>query len=259
MKAALRPSLPLALLAAACSPAGGAQAPPAYAADAAPAGAPEADMQARPEPLAAQRNPEAAYQLGMIYHLGLNGIVRDHAKAFELFKQAAEAGDPLGDYQIGAYYDGAGDGAVEPDPALALRHKLVAAEAGYALAQYDIAQYYLRHGDRDKGVRWLEAAARQGDALALLALGSYHSGRPFADARDGAKYYAYSLLSVERADDEAHTFAAELKAMFATGLSAQEIAEGEKIIAGWRAAPSPLTLRANAGPGAAEQLVARKN
>ncbi|WP_332811785.1 tetratricopeptide repeat protein [Sphingomonas sp.] len=243
MRARLRLFLPLALFAACC--------PPAAAAD--------ATVRAKLEKLAAERNPQAAYHLGMIYHLGLGGAARDPAKAFELFKQAAEGGDPLGAYKIGCYYAGQGEGVVAADPALALRHKLVAAEAGYALAQFEVAQHYLQRGDREEGLRWLEAAARQGSSPALLALGSYHSGRPFADARDGAKYYAYTLLSLAGEDDETRAFAAELKAMFATGLSEQERAGGEKIIASWRAEPTPLTLRANAGQKAAEALVAARD
>ncbi len=232
--------MPLALFAACC--------PPAAAAD--------ADLTAKLEKLAAARNPEAAYRLGMIYHLGLEGATRDLAKAFALFKQAAEGGDPLGAYQTGCYYAGQGGDAVAADPALGLRYKLVAAKAGYALAQYELGQHYLHRGDREIGVRWLETAARQGFSRALLALGSYHSGRPFANARDGAKYYAFTLLSLEGDDAETRAFAAELKAMFATGLSREEIDAGEKIIARWRAEPTLLTVRANAGQTAAAALVA---
>jgi TPR repeat protein len=242
MRARLRLFLPLALFAACC--------PPAAAAD--------AKLTARLEKLAAERNPEAAYHLGMIYDLGLDGAARDPAKAFKLFKQAADGGDPLGAYQIGSHYAVQGD-AVAADPALAFRYKLVAAEAGYALAQYEAAEHYLQRGDRDNGLRWLEAAARQGSSPALLALGSYYSGRPFADARDGAKYYAYTLLSLTGQDDETRAFAAELRTMFATGLSEQERAAGEKIIASWRAQPTPVTMRANAGQSAAEALVAGRN
>lgn len=243
MRARLRLFPPLALFAVCC--------PAAAAAD--------ANVTARLEKLAAERNPEAAYHLGMIYHLGLGGAARDAAKAFELFKQAAEGGDPLGAYKVGCYYAGQGEGAVAADPALALRHKLVAAEAGYALAQFEVAQHYLQRGDREEGLRWLEGAARQGFSQALLALGSYHSGRPHADARDGAKYYAYTLLSLAGEDEETRAFAAELRAMFATGLSEQERAGGETIIARWRAEPTPLTFRANAGQKAAEALVAGRN
>jgi TPR repeat protein len=239
----LRLVLPLVLFAACC--------PPAVAVD--------ANARARLEKRAAERNPEAAYQLGMIYHLGLDGTPRDPAKAFALFRQAAEGGDPLGAYQTGCYYAGESEGAVAADPALALRYKLVAAEAGYALAQYDVGQYYLRRGDRENGARWLEAAARQDFSQALLALGSYHSGRPFANARDGAKYYAYTLLSLDGEDDETRAFAAQLKAMFATGLTPEEIDAGEKIIARWRADPTPLTLRANAGQKAADAPVAGRD
>ena len=91
--------------------------------------------------MSAAGSGEAAYHLGMLYHLGMDGVPKDTRKAFELFKLATERGDPLGAYQYGCYFDGQGEGVVKVDPALALKYKLVAAEAGYALAQEDVAKH----------------------------------------------------------------------------------------------------------------------
>lgn len=76
-------------------------------------------------------NGEASYYLGMLYHLGMDGVAKDTRKAFALFKQSADRSDPLGAYKYGCYFDGQGEGVVEGDPKLALRYKLVAAEEGY--------------------------------------------------------------------------------------------------------------------------------
>src|SRR3546814_8206416 len=81
-------------------------------------GAPEG-LLAKLASLAAEGNGEAAYHLGMAYHLGANGVEKDPQKAFELFTQSAETGDPLGAYMLGSYYEGEGGEAVETNPELA--------------------------------------------------------------------------------------------------------------------------------------------
>lgn len=126
------------------------------------------------ERLSRAGNPEADYHLGMIYHLGLEGEVRDPQRAFRYFVRAAAAGHALGAYKLGCFFAGQGEGAVPPDPELALHNKLEAAEAGYDLAQFEVAQIYAERGDFDEAARWLEAAARQGSAQAAMALLMLH-------------------------------------------------------------------------------------
>ncbi|HEY0086175.1 MAG TPA: tetratricopeptide repeat protein, partial [Allosphingosinicella sp.] len=160
---------------------------------AAPA-APQADgVVPRLEALAASGSGEAAYHLGMIYHLGLSGVPKNPAKAFEQFKLATERGDALGAYKLGCFYAGQGDGTIAPDPRLALRWKLVAAEAGYARAQEEVAETLRQGGDLAGALPWYEAAARQGSPRALMLLGILYDPKPSgaAIAPDRVKSYAY--------------------------------------------------------------------
>lgn len=197
-------------------------------------------------------NAEAAYHLAMMKHLGI-GESKDEKAAFDLFRKAAEAGDPLASYKLGCYYDGQGAGIVEPDPALALQYKLVAAEAGYALAQHDVARHYFDAGETDLALEWLTRAAGQGYADALRALASLHNSD--AIPKDAARTYAYFTLYLARIaapTDKQKAFLAD----FAAKMSEEDKARGDRIIADWHAEASPLTAKALSGLRAAEGLVA---
>jgi len=65
---------------------------------ASPANAEPTALQTRLETLSSNGSGEAAYHLGMVYHMGLEGTAKDPKKAFELFKLSAERGDPFGAY-----------------------------------------------------------------------------------------------------------------------------------------------------------------
>lgn len=71
------------------------------------------------EVLADQGSPEAQYYLGMFYNNGI-GTTQDTNKAFQLFGKSARAGDPLGNYKLGCYYAGQGQGVVDIDTEKAL-------------------------------------------------------------------------------------------------------------------------------------------
>jgi TPR repeat protein len=192
--------------------------------------------------LSNQGSGEAAYHLGMMYHLGLDGVPKDQRKAFELFKVAAERGDPLGAYKYGCYFDGQGQGIVARDPKLAVKYKLIAAEAGYALAQEDVARHMIAARDKDSALRCLEAAAAQGSAMALMALGSLYSGvmppgaAPFEVPTDVVKGWAYLLLSVRDIPEMNQAYQADLKKL--PELQQRQISA---FAASWRARPSALT------------------
>jgi TPR repeat protein len=224
----------------------------------APAAAPPPDLRPRLEALSSQGNGEAAYHLGMLYHLGLNGVPKDVRKAFELFRLAAERGDPLGAYKLGCYYHGQGEGVVQADEALALRYKLIAAEAGYSLAQQDVAQIYAERGDSQRALSWLEAAALQDDARSLMMLGLAYSGElPAVPApKDPAKAYAYMMLFARDGGGRLAGFRSAMESDLRAKTSAEDVRRGEAIIAAWRAKPTPLTEKALAGQDAARRLAA---
>lgn len=206
---------------------------------------------AKLERLAISGNAEAMYHVGMAYHMGL-GVERDYAKALDAFRRSAAAGNPLGAYKLGCYYDGQGGGVLAADPALALRHKLVAAKAGYALAQQDVAAHYGRGGQTDQALVWLERSATQGQPEALLALSRLHQGAP-GIAPDPVRSAAYlRLLFAERGTEE------ERRKLFGAAEAKLTTAQRATVLAqvrNFRIAPTPLTIKANSGQRAAEALV----
>lgn len=216
-----------------------------------PASLDKALLAGRLASLAEKGDAEAAYHLGMMRHLGIGGP-KDGKAAFDLFKAAAEGGDPLGAYKLGCYYAGQGEGEVAPDRAEALRLKTIAAEAGYALAQYDVARLHFEDGAMDLALEWLTRSAGQGYPDALRALASLHNSD--AIPKDPARTYAYFTLYLARlaAPTEAQKkFLADFKA----NMPEEERARGERIIADWHAEASPLTSKALSGLRAAEALI----
>jgi len=231
---------------------------------AAPVCAVPSALPARLEALAAQGNAEAAYHLGMLYHLGLEDVAVDHRRALDLFRRSAEGGDPLGAYKLGCYYAGQGGDALAPDEAQALRYKLAAAEAGYLLAQTDVAATYSHRGDRDQALRWYEAAARQGDWSALFMAffqvmpGSQHPDRARAWLYFGVMERTLAHPPPDLPQDEMRQLQdarAQMRQFVETGLSAAERAEGDRLLAAWRVERSPATLRNDQGLNAARRLV----
>jgi uncharacterized protein len=219
-------------------------------------GADDAAVTVKLEQLAQGGNAEAAYHAGMAYLRGINGVEKDPAKAFEYFRKSAEGGDPLGAYQLGAFYEGDGGGLVTADPELALKHKLVAAQAGYSLAQHDVAKLYYEKDQTDEAVKWLTASAKQGYKESLQALASLYSGEGKLPKNMG-KSYAYLLLmqggSLDKSDGKARQVLQELSAK----LTPAEKSEANKTIAGWAFKPSILTLHALAGQKSARALIER--
>ncbi len=205
--------------------------------------------------LSAAGSGEASYYLGMLYHLGMDGVSKDTRKAFALFKQSAERGDPLGAYKYGCYFDGQGEGVVEPDPKLALRYKLIAAEAGYALAQEDVAAHLFADGDKMGGLRWLEQAAAQGSPSALLALGGLYAGMAPAGApsvtRDAGRGYAYLLMVAREVPDMKAALEPEL-----AKLTPDERKRAKELEANWQPKPTALTLKVFKGFEPAERSAA---
>lgn len=229
-----------------------------------PAFAQDASLAARLEALAGQGNAEAAYHLGMIHHLGLEGVDRDPRRAFDYFRRAADGGNPLGAYKLGCFYAGQGDGVVEDDPDLALRYKLAAAEAGYVLAQMDVAQIYADRGDSSRALHWYDAAARQGDWTALfMAFFRVMPDAPHANRPRAWLYYRAMMDTLERmpasemsGDEERELEAvrAEMQRFVETGMTESDRTEGQRLRGEWRVRRNPVTIRAREGLDAARRL-----
>ncbi len=213
----------------------------------------EGALTAKLASLAAGGSAEAAYHLGMAYHLGTNGADKNPQKAFDLFQQAAEAGDPLAAYMLGSYYQGAGGNAVAPDAELALKHKLAAADAGHALAQHDVAQHYYEQGDTDKALEYLLISAKQDYLPSLQALASLYSGEGKV-AKDPVKQFAYVALIQGNSGDEPSKRLQEWRDKMQAELSEEQLKQAVQIVQGWKAEPTEVTRKALAGQAAALKL-----
>jgi TPR repeat protein len=208
------------------------------------------DLIPKLERLAAQNNPEAIYHLGMAYQTGA-GVTQNAAKALAEFRRAAALGDPLAAYKVGCAYDGQG-GLLPRDPASALKYKLVAAHAGYALAQQEVAKLYAEQGDSEAAIAWLEKAAKQGWADALLAYASVHNGAEGIPP-DPVKTAAYFKLYLDRV--EASEKQKKWLRDFELRLSPEQIASVRELVLSYHAQPTNLTIRGLAGQEAAVHLV----
>lgn len=216
------------------------------------------------EQLSQSGNGEADYHLGMIYHLGLEGVAQDAQRAYRHFIRSAAAGDPLGAYKLGCFFAGQGGASVPSDPELALRNKLAAAEAGYHLAQADVAQIYFERGEIDEAIRWLEAAARQGNPQAMAGLTMFYS--PSGPRPNGARAWLFRELMkrhmVELLDSlppeqrpAEGEFDAVLSGMFSLQPSQSEQEEGTALANAWTEQRSAVSLRADRGLAAAGALI----
>jgi TPR repeat protein len=202
--------------------------------------------------MAEHGNPEAQYHLGMMYNNGL-GVSKNPQNAFEWFRKAAIAGEPLASYKIGCYYGGQFENVVAIDLSKALEYKLVAATAGYSLAQYDVGIAYYEQEKFDDAVRWWKLAADQGYAMALYNLSVIHK-KGVIVPKDMVQAYSYfklaKLSSEKRINPNAQVALSELKAV----MSAAEIEKAERMVSLWRSRPSSLTKKAAAGIEAAKRL-----
>jgi TPR repeat protein len=210
-----------------------------------PANANDADTFNAMVVLANKGDAEAQYHVGMMYNNGI-GTQKDPRQAFEWFQKSAASNDPLGAYKLGCYYAGQFAGVVTPDADEALKYKLVAAKAGYALAQHDVALLYSRQENSEEAVKWLKMAGDQGYPAALYSLsGSYFQGK--GTPRDLSLAYAYYKLSKVAPKDKVNGMASIL--------SKPELEKAEKLVSEWKPQPTALTLKANRGVEAAEQLL----
>lgn len=216
-----------------------------------------ASLASKLEARAAAGSAEAAYHLGMLHHLGL-GVSKDPRRAYDLFRQAADAGDPLGAYKLGCYLAGQEGATFAGTPEEAMTWKRKAAEAGYALAQLEMAQLHARRGELPAALPWLRRAAEQGDVRATLAqAGLVLSGS--AGPEELVVAYAQlrsTLGTAVRSGAIERRALDDLTAPFLEKLDKAALARAEAMATGLTPKPTPVTVRANAGLGDAERVAA---
>ena len=166
----------------------------------------------------AQRN------LGWRYANG-EGVEKDYMEAVKWWRKAAEQNDAAAQYNVGwCYANGQG---VAKDYVEAVKWYRKAADQSYADAQNNLGYcYVIGEGvakDFVEAVRWYRKAAEQNDASAQRNLGcSYYKGEGVA--KDFPEAYKFFKLAAEQNQTDAIE---DLKQIM-TGMTAVEIAEGER-------------------------------
>ena len=113
---------------------------------------------------ARQGMPEACASVAQVLVTGQVGGVKDHARALELYHQAADAGLPEAYFSLGAMYGGGHD--VPADVPRARECFEEAAQRGHGLGQMMLGRYLMKglggEEDREQARYWLQQAVRQG-------------------------------------------------------------------------------------------------
>ena len=117
------------------------------------------------------------------------GVEKDLEKAGEVARQAAETGDPWGQFCMGTYY------GVKAAPEQSIRWFRKAADQGNGWAQVFLGMGYLgimkgAPEDPEQAFFWLKKAAEQGNAMGQILLGGcYISGTGVPKDREKAAYW----------------------------------------------------------------------
>lgn len=203
--------------------------------------------------LASQGDREAEYHVGMLLNNGI-GVAADRKAAFQWFKKSAEAGDPLGAFKLGCYYDGQFPGVIPTDHALGLKYKLIAAEQGYDLAQLGVAQHYHASKNFPEAVRWWTAAAKQGETDSMHYLSEAYAQGQIVQT-DLTLSYRYLDALKRLPEFSSDQWVADALAFVTKKMSAGETAAA-KSAAAFIIEPTALTLKARDGVTEAKNYLA---
>jgi TPR repeat protein len=144
-------------------------------------------------PLAESGDPAAAFYIAKIYQSGL-GVAVDLQKAFKFYTQSANDGFPKSQNNLGMMF--LNGQSVPRDPFKAYAWIQKAADQGLSLSQHLMGIALTSEGspiplDAKRGRDYLERAAKQDDAPALLTLAEY-TGRA-GELEKAAKYVQRSV------------------------------------------------------------------
>lgn len=142
--------------------------------------------------------PDAQYQMGVNHQIGWDGFEKDPKQAFSWYKKAAEQNHMKAQNDIGnAYWRGDG---VAQDLAVAASWYHKSAIGGFAVGQKSYADMLLDGQgvpqDVDAALIWYERAARQGERSAGLSLITIHqTGDKIPQDFEQAFYWADHLAA----------------------------------------------------------------
>jgi TPR repeat protein len=139
-----------------------------------------------------QGNANAQNNLGLMYRKG-EGVEKDYTEAAKLYRKAADQGNAFAQYNLGVmYYNGHG---VEKDYTEAIKLYRKAADQGNAFAQFNLGGMYRKgegvEKDYTEAFKWFHSAAEKGDGFAQSNLGAmYDTGQGVdKDYTEAAKWY----------------------------------------------------------------------
>jgi len=182
---------------------------------------------------AAQKEPRAMYELGVLYTYGF-GVEKDYAKAAKLFLESSEQGNVRAETMAGAMYrDGRG---VQQDYKKAAKFFARAAEGGWTNADVYLAALYIKGNgvrqDYSEAMRLYRKAADKGNPQAFAGIGwMYFKGLGVRqNYGEAMKWY---LLAADHDNAEAQT---SIGYMYENGLGVPK--DERKAISWYRQAAS---------------------
>ena len=164
----------------------------------------------------------------------------DYETALAIWQPLAEAGHADSQFGLGQMY-GNGFG-VMMDDALAIKWYAIAAEQGHAKAQFNLAVMHQNgwgfpQSDAE-AMKLYVLAAEQGVSPAMIALGRYYA-MDFLDSYDPVLAYKWFQLAYLLHDMDASMKLETIKSK----LSAEQLAEGDSLIASWSEKHAGLLAR----------------
>lgn len=182
------------------------------------------------KPAADQGQPEAQYNLGILYLRGL-GVQKDAQEAFRLFHAAADRGLVDAQFQVGLMRE-KGTG-VQQNYGEAQHWYALSAARGDSEAETALAGLYEQgygvQKDLALAVYWYSRAAEQGHVSAQARLGACYAGKSSGHSLEKA-YFWLTLAAKEDPD------AAKLRSQIASKLTPEQISRAEASAAAWKPA-----------------------
>lgn len=184
------------------------------------------------------------YWLADAYQWG-RGVRRDLDEAAKWLRRAAEQGDAGAQHGLGEMYAGAmswereGRRELPRDDAEAVRLFRLAAEQRYAAAEFSLGEMIAAGRGTAKSdgeaLAWYRRAAEQGFTVAQSAVGeAYEHGR--GERRDLVCAYLWYALAAR----DGFTVAEQQRDRLAAGLTAEQLAEGQRLFRQTDATVEPM-------------------
>ena len=156
-------------------------------------------------------------------------------ESLEALRKGAEQGDAVAQVKLGVGYE-LGEG-VPQDYAEAVRWYRKAAEQGAAPAQFNLGRMYNSGQgvpqDYAEAALWYRKAAEQGHARAQFLLGTMY-GLGKGVPRDYVQAHKWLNLAASLASGEAQTEMTKVRDIFAGKMTAQQMAEAQRLAREWK-------------------------